>query len=180
MQRIYPCEITPDEYAREEGHRRVAREPVCPNCGQAAALHRHGTYSRWITNLAGLVLAILIARFRCWKCGRTVSYLPSFALSYRLLHARIVQAWLDGERDRLEILRWAAHLRGYERRAQAFAPEVVRVVGHGLGLPPPRPSRLWPWLKGACGGLEPATRQLVGFFRITLFHRYQCHQPARL
>ncbi len=71
-------------------------------------------------------------------------------------------------------------LQSYRRRMLAFAGEVIRVVGSGLGLSPPPPPGLWPWLKEACGGLAAVARQLVTLFRITTFKRYQCHQPSRL
>ena len=125
-------------------------------------------------------MTVLIARFLCADCHLTVSYLPQFALSYRPVAARTVQAWFDGETAGRDVLVWRGVLQNYQRRARAFAPEVIRALGCGLGLPPPAPEGLWPWLKGACGGLQSATRQLVARFKITLFKRYQCHQPARL
>lgn len=46
---------------------------------------------------------MLIARFLCVGCGRTISYLPDFALSYRLVQARTFAAFLDGEHARREV-----------------------------------------------------------------------------
>lgn len=179
MQRIYPCPLTPDQYVRSGAHQQIIPESVCPRCGQAGPLHRHGTYARGLTTLLGRVLLLLVARFLCPSCRRTLSYLPSFALSYRLVSAPTVQAFLDGETQRRDVMAWRSLLLCYRRRLDAFAPKVIRAVGAGLGRPPPTSPPLWPWLKKACGSLAAATRQLVSEFQITLFHRYQCHQPAR-
>ena len=85
MQRIYRCESSPEQYLESEGHRQVRGEVVCPRCGQSTGLHRHGTYARWVTGRTGRALRILVTRFLCLSCERTVSYLPDFALSYRLV-----------------------------------------------------------------------------------------------
>ncbi|MBI4621964.1 MAG: hypothetical protein HY736_01940 [Verrucomicrobia bacterium] len=107
-----------------------------------------------------------------------MSYLPSFALSYRLVQAATFEAFLEGRFDSRDVQNWAGLLRQYERRMQAFGAELLRVVGGGFGRGPPRLSALWPYLKEACGSLAAATRRLVTQFNITLFARYQCHQPA--
>lgn len=121
---------------------------------------------------------IMVARFFCQGCRRTVSYLPSFALSYRLVGTATVEAFLEGGPAGRDVQAYEALLRNYRRRMHTFAVEVIRVVGFGLGLAPPGPEGLWRWLKEACGGLAAATRQLVTHFRVTILRRYQCHQPA--
>ena len=182
MQRIFPCELTPEEYVATEGHRQVRPELVCPRGGGCAGrLHRHGTYERGITTSIGKIVLMLIARFLCAGCGRTISYLPDFALSYRLVLARTFEAFLDGERARRDVQTWETVLQSYRRRTLVNAAAVVRVMGCGFGRAPPVPAEgLWPWLKEACGSMSSATRRLVTDFRITLFNRYQCHQPARV
>lgn len=178
MQRIYPWESTIEQYVESEGHRQVEGERVCPRCRRAGRLHRHGGYSRWVTNATGAAVAIIVARFLCQGCERTVSYLPSFALSYRLVRTATVEAFLDGRHEGRDVQAYEALLRAYRRRMQSFAREMIRVVGFGLGLDPPPVAGLWRWLKEACGGLAAATRQLVTHFRVTTLRRYQCHQPA--
>ena len=86
MQRIYFTALTPEQYVATEAHRQVIAELVCPRCGKGR-LHRHGQYGRGITGMAGQLLGLCVARFLCLACGGTVSYLPSFALSYRLVQA---------------------------------------------------------------------------------------------
>jgi hypothetical protein len=181
MQRIEPCELTPEQYVEREEHRQVRAEERCPNCRGRGTLVGHGSYGRSVTTTIGRIVVILVARFFCRRCERTVSYLPSFALSYRLVRAATVEAFLDGENGRRDVQRWEVVLRGYCRRMTAFAAHVVRAVGCGLGLSPPRePTGLWPWLKRACGSLAAATRQLVTHYKITVFERHQCHQPTRI
>lgn len=176
MQRIYPSPLGPEQYVATEAHRQVRAEESCPHCG-AGMLHRHGRYERGVTGAAGQLVRIEVARFCCVKCGRTVSYLPSFALSYRLVQAATFEAFLEGKFGRGDVQRWQAVLQDYERRMRRFAREVWRIVGCGLGRAPPAVGAVWPWVKAACGGLASATRQLVTRFRVTLFARYQCHQP---
>jgi transposase-like protein len=178
MQRILPWTQTPEVYWASDAHRQVRPEEGCPNCGGPGPLHRHGAYKRGVTGEVGLLLSIWVARFLCALCGRTVSYLPEFALSYRLVRAATFEAYLNGQYERPEVQRRQSLAANYQRRMQAFAPELIRTVGCGLGRAPPSDGRLWPWLKEACGGIGPATRRLVAEFKITLFKRYQCHQPS--
>lgn len=178
MQRIYPCSLTPEEYTKSSTSRKIVPERGCPRCGWRGRLHRHGSYERGITTSAGLVIRIMVARFLCLACGGTVSYLPDFALSYRLLQAPTFEAFLDGKLDRLDVRRWSDLLHQYDRRMLGYRSELLRALGNGLGCGPPSPPALWPYLKEACGGLAPATRRLVTQFKITLFGRYQCHQPV--
>lgn len=178
MQRIYPCEHTVEQYVLSEAHRQVIAEPVCPQCRRGRSLWRHGSYGRWVTSEIGVVVLILVARFLCAVCGRTVSYLPSFALSYRVVRAATFEAFLNGDRRDVGVRRWESLLQSYERRMHAFHPELLRVVGRGLGRAPPSGPAFWPWLKEACGSMTTATRRLVEHFKITVFRSYQCHQPS--
>jgi hypothetical protein len=178
MQCIYHCDLTPEEYVATKAHLQVRPDEICPICGECDCLECHGTYERGITNGQGKIDSMSVARFLCVKTGRTVSYLPSFALSYRVVQASTFEAYLEGRFDRRDVQRWAELLRQYSRRMRVFGAELLRVVGGGFGRAPPAPSALWPYLKEACGSLAAATRRLVTQFKITLFARYQCHQPA--
>lgn len=180
MQRIYFTALTPEQYIASEAHLQVIGDIICPRCGKGR-LHRHGTYDRGITGMLGQLLSLLVARFICCGCDHTVSYLPSFALSYRLVQVATFEAFLDGKMDRVDVQRWQSVLEDYRRRMTRFAEIVVRTVGCGFGRAPPAAGgAVWSWLKGACGGIESATRLLVATFKITLFRRYQCHQPAEV
>ena len=178
MQRIYATALTPEQYVATEGHRAVRAEVVCPRCGKNCGLHRHGVYERGITGTLGQVLRIAVARFLCLACRRTVSYLPDFALSYRLVRVATFEAFLEAQPERVDVQRWQTVLTDYRRRLRRHAAVLWRTVGCGFGRGPPTDGAVWPWLKEACGGLASAARRLVAQFRITLFERYQCHQPA--
>jgi transposase-like protein len=179
MQRIYRCELTPEEYVESEGHRQVLSERVCPRCGRPGRLHRHGIYRRGITGGIGQIVMIWVARFLCLKCGRTVSYLPDFALSYRLVRVETFEAFLEGKRARRDVVKWEPLLEEYKRRMNAYRVALWRAIGYGLGGSPPGDEGPWPWLKEACGGLGSAACRLVNEFRTTLFKKYPCHQPAK-
>lgn len=178
MQQILPVPINVIEYVKSDYQDQIANPSHCPNCNDTHGLHRHGTYKRWISWCLDVV-RILVARFLCSKCGRTVSCLPDWALSYRLINVFTTQRYLDGEGGDREMFQWETVLRSYQKRIDSFAPTLVRSVNTGLGAPPSKPGQpLWPWIKKACGTLQSAARQLVSTFRITLFGRYRCHQPC--
>ena len=179
MQRIFPSTWTPEEYVATQAHRQIIPDSICPSCERLTSLHRHGCYSRWVVSVLGALWRLLIARFFCPRCQRTISYLPDFALTYRLLGPDSFAAYLDGQHERPDVLRWYALLGTYRRRFEDFGGELFRSVGAGLGLAPPLSTHgLWLWLKRAGDSLATVTRQLVTTFKIGLLRRYQCHQPA--
>jgi len=178
MQRILACALTVEQYESSEAHLQVVAEGQCPNCEAVNTLGRHGTYGRWVTGELGRLIWILVARFLCAVCRRTVSYLPSFCLPYRVIRGATFEAFLNGDRRDLGVRRWEHLLKSYERRMHAFHPELRRVVGRGFGRAPPAGKAFWPWLKEACGSMTAATRRLVEHFKITVFRSYQCHQPC--
>lgn len=179
MQRIFRSPWSPEEYAAQEAHQQVIPESVCPSCGAPTKLWRHGRYERWLVSLVGALVRLCIARFLCPLCRRTISYLPDFALSYRLLGPDTLAAFMDGQHERPDVRRHHELLQGYARQLFGFARELIRTVGAGLGLAPPLcvEKGLWPWLKLAGDGLAPVARRLVMTFSIGLLGRYQCHQP---
>lgn len=179
MQRIYCSPWTAEEYVTREADRQIVPDSNCPICGEAVHLHRHHRYLRWVITLVGKWLQIWIARFLCPQCRGTISYLPDFAFTYRPLGPESFEAFLGGQEDRPNVMRFRDRLRCYRSELLEFAPELIRTVGAGLGLPPPgSPRGVWPWLKKAGDGLRSVTRRLVTDFRISLFKRYHCHQPA--
>jgi len=178
MQQILPVPINVVEYVKTNYQDQIASPSHCSHCNDTQGLWRHGTYGRWISWCLETV-RILVARFLCRKCGRTVSCLPDWALSYRRVNVHTTQRYFDGERGEREMFQWESLLRSYQKRIDSFAPTLIRSVNTGLGAPPSKPGQpLWPWIKKACGTLQSAARQLISTFRITLFGRYRCHQPC--
>ncbi len=146
MQRIYATALTPEQYLAMEGHRAVRAEIVCPQCGSNHGLHRHGVYERGITGTVGQVLRIAVARFLCLACRRTVSYLPDFALSYRLVQAATFEAFLEAQRERVDVQRWETRVDGLS--ASAAAAGGGAVADGGL--------RLWAGATNRRGGVAVA------------------------
>ena len=82
--------------------------------------------------------------FFCRGCRRTVSYLPHFALSYRLLHVDLVERYLDREGLAPVQEKWRDLLGCYRRGLLAWVPSVHRILGAALGRAPLRPEAFWP------------------------------------
>ncbi len=184
MQVIVPCTLLkchdPDLYEANHLHENIHPPSLCPYCQSSTILHRHGTYRRYVLNRLALAVLITVARFLCAHCYHTISCLPGFAMTYRLLGVDTFQAYLDGLHERADVQSYWELLRAYARRMQAFGDELLRSVGYAFGqAPPPAPcdvQGLWNWIKGKCGSLESATLRLISDFRLTVFGRYQCHQ----
>jgi hypothetical protein len=179
MQRVYEVKLSPEDYQQQDAGARVEPEAQCPSCLQKARLHRHGFYSRSVTSSRGLILWIRVARFWCSLCRRTISYLPDFALSYRLVNARTVERFLKGDRQSPDVQRCHDRLLGYRNKMLAFLPILIRGVGRAFDWIPRPPDPCWASLMRAGGSFAAATRQLVSRLGITLFARYACHQSAR-
>lgn len=84
-----------------------------------------------------------------------------------------------GKRLEVAELRWEGLLKAYGKRVQRFSAKLIAVIGMGLGLAPPTKKELGEllhWLTRLCGGLGPATEQLVSRWAVTLFGFYRCHQ----
>lgn len=179
MQRIYRSTWTPEEYVETEAHLQIIPESTCPCCQGKVRLHRHGGYRRWLITRLAEAMLLWIARFLCPACWHTISYLPDFAFSYRPLQPETFQAYIENQVELPDVRRNSEGLRRYKLEIEDFAVELIRTVGAALGRPPPCPPRgFWPWIKKAGEGLRPLTRRLVTDFKITLFKRYRCHQPA--
>jgi hypothetical protein len=96
MQVIEPTELDVEGYVREQWHLKVRPRECCVGCGKAAKQHRHGVYWRDVVSRAGRLVTIAVARFLCTACGMTTSHLPKFALTYRLLGASSLEAFVSG------------------------------------------------------------------------------------
>lgn len=107
-----------------------------------------------------------------------MSYLPEFALSYRVVQAWTFEAFLDGKLERRDVERWKVVLQDYARRMERHAEALWRTIGCGFGRAPPRGGALWPWLKEACGRIRVRRTPVGRPGQDHLFRRYQCHQSA--
>ena len=180
MQVIHATPYSAEHYSQIQGQRQVRPRECCPCCGKAATQYRHGSYSRWVVSRSGELLVIEVARFLCTVCAATTSYLPSFALTYRLLGPSTLEAYLKGENGGLDVQRYWELLRRYARRLARFGPRLIGLVGMGLGPAPPVASAasataVLGWLRKACGDLQIATGRLVESFRLGVLRSYRCH-----
>jgi len=140
----------------------VTIHPVCP-CSRCLTIDRR-------------VVAISIRRFRCSKCGRTASILPSFAQPYRLVQNCTIHDYFEtGSADRS--CPWVTILRNYWNRFLRWLPELWRAFANGPYRAPPFNSgpEAWAALRKSVGNLERITEFLVVEFQITPFGRYRCH-----
>ena len=79
MQRVLSCKIGIAEYQAGFSNMRIDPPSRCTVCG-CAKFHKWGTYERYVIEETA-EYQIPIQRFRCVKCHKTYSYLPSFCLS---------------------------------------------------------------------------------------------------
>ena len=181
MQLIVRCDSTAEEYIAGNMDQRVARPAVCPHCGRPACLRVLGHYKRGISsNHSGVVLVIRVRRFRCRLVGKTVSMLPAFAHPYRLVGAAFIEYYFSGHRGGFEMQWWSPLLQRYWRRFEYWLPNLLDSVGATAGLSPPIHNRAAAWkiLRRKWGPVPRMTHRLVSEFRITIFGRYRCHDPA--
>ena len=82
------------------------------HCG-GKKLYRHGCYKRYLSGLKEAHISI--ARFICSDCSRTMSCLPAFTFPYRVVQAKTVEKYFNGEED-AEVRKWAYLLETYKKR----------------------------------------------------------------
>jgi hypothetical protein len=130
----------------------------------------------------GVYLLILIARFLCPLCGRTMSCLPSFAQPYRMMGTATVEAFLQKRMDEPGIAQHWDLLHSYGQRWEQRSPEIEAVTGLFFGplSDEPPPKRLLGALLSKWGDLQRASVQLLELFGETPLGRYRIHDWARV
>jgi hypothetical protein len=179
MQLLRAFEIDPEGYVREDVHLKVRPPTFCPHCSSAGTLWSLGYYQRSISRFTAGLLRLSIRRFRCRACGKTVSILPSFAQPYRFVQNLTIERFVRGGPWTNDVIRSLPLLQIYWRRFVAWLPDLATSLGETLPRPPPNvdAKEWWMRLLVLHGGLNSTTGILVSSYRITLFGRYQCHQP---
>jgi hypothetical protein len=141
-----------------------------------------GYYVRNLSRLqASSTMLILVRRFWCRVCGKTVSLLPSFVQPYRLVQNATVEKFFRGAFQSRDVLWWFALLNRYRKRFVAWIPELDLVLGPTLSRSPPHHAHEeWRYfISVKYGKIEACTKRIVAAFQITLFGRYRCHRPNR-
>lgn len=180
MQVIIQVEMSVEQYVEEEYHRRVRPPERCGNCGQFGTLKLLGYYDRDTTGAMGALVRFRVARFICEACELTISCLPSFAQPYRLVASETIEAFVEGDTDRLDVLRTEGLLKRYVRRFKRWQESLRRIIGNLFARGPPKETATAFWRRAvaACGSLAELTLRLVQEFRTTCFGTYCCHQPS--
>jgi len=166
-------------YIREAYHRRVqAPYTTCPQCASGRKLNVLGYYSRYSTDEQGQELSLWIKRFICKACGKTLSCLPHFVASYRLLHNRLIEAYFLGDSKSIGVQRHSDLLKTYMKRFEQWQPSLASRIGCVFGRAPPR-LKVWEWVRWMihrAGNFHTVTKKLIEDFQTTCFGSYQCHQ----
>jgi len=178
MQLICALQMDPEQYVAERFHERMQPPNECPHCHHSKTLWALGYYCRNLSRLGFGALLLMIRRFRCCYCGKTVSLLPWFAQPYRFVQNRTIESYFRGELFNDEVSRHSDLLSQYWKRFRWWLPGLERALGHDLGRGPPSdPNAAWRSLMEIHSDLGSATQTLVTVFQITPFGRYRCHCP---
>jgi len=180
MQVIIQIELTVEQYVEADYQRRVRAPERCGNCGQFGTLSLHAYYDRYTTGAQGDPVRFWVARFICDACELTTSCLPSFAQPYRLVASETIEAYVEGDRDRLDVLHTEGLLKRYFKRFHRWQESLRGIVGSRFGRAPPKETATAFFRRAvaACGSLAELTLRLVQEFRTTCFGTYRCHQPS--
>ena len=180
MQVIIQVKLTVEQYVDAEYHRRVRPPEQCGNCGRIGTLAPHGSYGRYTTGAVGDPVPFCVARFLCEPCGKTTSCLPSFAQPYRLVASETIEAYAQGEAERLDVQHTEGLLKRYMRRFTQWQRTLRGIVGNRFGRGPPKETATAFWRRAvaACGSLAELTLRLVQEFKTTCFGTYGCHQAS--
>jgi hypothetical protein len=138
-----------------------------------------GYYSRNVTSAERGVVRIFVRRFRCRLCGKTISFLPSFAQPYRLVLNTTISEFFTGTLG-AHSLSWLSLLKQYWNKFANWLPEIDDIMRSVVERSPPRQDATgwWAVIVEIFGGIEKITTKLVTRFGVTLFGRYRCHSPA--
>jgi len=170
-----------EQYVADDFQRQMRPPARCPHCSSLRRLWALGYYARNVSRLqTTMTMLILIRRFYCTACGKTVSLLPSFVQPYRLVQNATIESFFLGMLQSRDVRWWIELLRRYKKRFFAWIPEIDFVLGRTLPRSPPRTS-IDEWrsvISAKYGNVEASTLHFVAAFQITLFGRYRCHRPS--
>jgi len=93
MQILQRCNGSIQRYLQEISDPDHNRPGSCPQCQAKSPLIAHGFYSRTLVDV-GFDDSILVRRYLCLLCGRTVSLLPELALPYLRSSVLVIGSFL--------------------------------------------------------------------------------------
>ena len=180
MQIIIPFQGGPEDYVRDQAHRRVARPEICPNCREPGQFDCHGYYDRYVSASEGRdSIQIRVRRFLCHLCRRTTSMLPDFAQPHRLVATDTVSQYLGGTSSGKGVAAWDHLLESYGQRFEARLPETWHALSSAYSIVDLSNVAACLWT-GACryfGGARQFTAQFARDLGLTVFGVYKCHHP---
>jgi hypothetical protein len=145
-------------------------------------IHRHATYERNGDCDDRNPLRVLIERFLCVPCGRTISVLPEAVLPYRAVPAPLVEKHFDAQANGTPEPPSTEKEKGCLKRAWASfnrrVESLVAVLGQMISRVKPSATELWCQLRQR-GNLEAILRWLANPFKTSLLHDYRCLKSWR-
>ncbi len=168
-----------EKYVENQAHTQVRPPGHCPWCDRDGGLKAHSYYFRNTTASHGRAIRIGIRRFRCRRCGKTVSCLPSFVQPYRYVSTLTIQRFFAGRTKYPDVQRNKDLLQRYWNRFQKWSYRLWFIIG---GRAIARQSlvdtanALWKQLFTVWQNLATCTHRLVADFQATCFGQYLCHQ----
>jgi hypothetical protein len=97
MQNIFTSRHKPEDYVAKDGIGEYPAAPKkCPfgDCGINLEMQKHGFYIRMLITITA-TYRIRVRRYKCPKCGRTLSMLPSFCVARVLYSVDFIIALLQ-------------------------------------------------------------------------------------
>ncbi|MFT3990590.1 MAG: DUF6431 domain-containing protein [Luteolibacter sp.] len=170
----------PEYYASSGAERRIPPPSSCPNCKCPRRPRLLGYYQRYVSAKTGEPIQLKIRRFRCTHCRRTVSLLPDFCLSYRVVRGESVARFLRGNGIDASDLRWHGLLVGCRKKFASWLPELGSMIHQTFGLHWEKPSiqSVWMGIEQHFGGWIEARCHVLSKCGVTLLGAYRCHRPA--
>jgi transposase-like protein len=93
MQILHPSRVSIQQYLQKIPDPNWYRPDSCPQCQARRPLIAHGFYSRTLVDVA-FDGTILVRRYLCRLCKRTISLLPDFALPYLRFSLPVISLFL--------------------------------------------------------------------------------------
>lgn len=170
----------PESYVNSGAERHMTPPSPCPHCESLRRLRLLGYYERFITTTTGALERMKVRRFRCRDCRHTVSLLPNFCLSYRLVRGESVARFLRGDGIDAQDLPWHDLLLRCRKRFVAWMPDLGSLIGSTFELPWSglHPHRVWTGMEEYFGGWTEARHQILTKFGVTMLGCYCCHIPG--
>jgi hypothetical protein len=155
--------------------------PVCP-LDPHHKIHRHDQYERYGNCADKNPLVVVILRFLCVRCHRTLSVLPDNLLPYRAVPVSLVKKRFDALAKGTRLPAATEKEKGCLKRAWAsFSGRIeplIALLGQMIRPVKPCAADLWLQLR-QWGNLPAILAQLAEPFKTSLLDDYRCLKSWR-